>query len=142
MKPIRFLTLPGALTAVLLAGLAMTPALAAQQIEASFETSTRLVPVPATHHSTLQLANCRSCDRVTVQVTPDTRFFIGDEAVTLTELRAYTATRPGLLSCVYYSVPGRKVNRFVVARLEPMTVAELEERAKSGSKRKERGTVK
>jgi len=142
MKRNRSLSLPSAVAALLLAGAPIIQAIGAEQVEASFETSTRLVPVPATHHSTLVLANCRTCDQVTAQVTPQTQFFIGDEAVTLAELREYTATRPGLLSCVYYSVPGRKVNRFVVARLEPLTAEEMLSKSPAGKQRKHRGTLK
>jgi len=120
MKTHGLLPLACAIACVALATLSAGPAGAANQIEASFETSTRLVPVPVTQHDTLLLANCKSCDKVSAQVTPKTEFYIGDEKVSLSELREYTATRPALLSCVYYSTPGRKVNRFVVARLEPV----------------------
>jgi len=87
--------------------------------EASFETSTRRVPVPLTPNSDLLLSNCSTCDKVTVRVAPTTRYFIGDQEVKLKELREYVATRPSLLSCVYYTTPGRTVTRFVVAKLEP-----------------------
>jgi hypothetical protein len=87
--------------------------------EASFETSTRHVPVPLTPNSDLLLSNCSTCDKVTVRVAPTTRYFVGDREVKLKELREYVATRPALLSCIYYTTPGRTVTRFVVAKLEP-----------------------
>ena len=87
--------------------------------EASFETSTLRVPVPLTPNSDLLLSNCGSCDKVTVRVAPTTRYFIGDQEVKLKDLRQYVATRPSLLSCIYYTTPGRTVTRFVVAKLEP-----------------------
>lgn len=88
-------------------------------VEAAFETSTRKVPVPLTPNQELLLSNCGTCDNVTVRVAPSTRYFIGDREVKLKELREYVATRPALLSCVYYTTPGRTVTRFVVAKMEP-----------------------
>ena len=108
------------LSAFTLGLVAIGASLAAQAaVEASFETSTRRVPVPLTPNSDLLLSNCSTCDKVTVRVTPKTRYFIGDDEVKLKELREYVATRPALLSCVYYTTPGRAVTRFVVAKLEP-----------------------
>lgn len=120
MKYNRLSHLVLAVAAIAATAIPAGSAFAAKYIEASFETSTRLVPVPVTRSDTLLLANCKTCDKVSVRVTPATKFFIGDEEVTLPELREYTAIRPALLSCIYYSTPGRQVNRFVVARLEPV----------------------
>lgn len=134
MLPNRFLPRAGVTAALTLFGL---HAVAMDNIEASFETSTRQVPVPATHYDNLLLANCSTCPQVNVQVTPQTQFFIGDEEVSLADLRAYAAVRPSLISCIYYSTPGRKVNRFVVARLEPRDDAATLRKTPPTSKRKD-----
>jgi len=134
MTSIRLLPRAGVIAALTLLGLR---AAAMDNIEAPFETSTRQVPVPATHYDTLLLANCSTCPQVTVQVTPQTQFFIGDEEVSLADLRAYTSVRPPLISCIYYSTPGRKVNRFVVARMEPLDDATTARKLRPTSKRKD-----
>ena len=103
--------------------LSLQSSLSHAALEASFETSTRKVPAPLTPYAELVLANCSTCPTVKVHATPATRYFIGDEEVKLKDLREYLATRPSLLSCVYYTTPGRSVTRFVVARLEPLTSA-------------------
>lgn len=83
-----------------------------QVVERSFESSTA-VRIPASDDAALAIRNCSTCPVVTLRITPETRFFIGDEQVSQADFRK-VAVRDTISMTVLYEPELKSVTRVVI----------------------------
>jgi hypothetical protein len=82
--------------------------------ERPIETTTVGLPLPRVAPGSMTLSPCEdSCPSVTVDITPESRFFIGRKAVSFADLRAL-AISSSANAVVVYDVKTNAVTRIVV----------------------------
>jgi hypothetical protein len=85
-----------------------------KSVEHSFETDTEKMLLPGSVPGTLDLHQCSECATRSLQVTGDTKFFIGTEAVALADLKAFVADGHIHFAMVFTALKEPKVLRVVV----------------------------
>ena len=83
------------------------------QLEDAYELSSSQVSIPRREGS-LFVRKCRECQSVRLQLRESTRYFFGEEQVTLKELRR-EARREDRLIYVFYEPETRVVTRIVLS---------------------------
>ncbi len=102
------------LVAVSLGTLAAAPALAEprlETVEECLETGTDLVSLPANAGGSLQARECATCTSLRLSFSKDTRYYIGDEAVSYTRLRATASHRGNTRLYVFYRPDNKTLTR-------------------------------
>jgi hypothetical protein len=116
--------------ATLLAG--MVPAAEGQQLYQSvddcIETSTDSVTLPVTVPYTMSVQSCTTCKAMQLQVDADTRFFVGEQSVTLAQLRTHAAGGVRQLN-ICRAVGSDRLTRLVMAgKLDTATIRQKSNR--------------
>jgi hypothetical protein len=86
-----------------------------KSVERSFETDSDKMLLPSRVPGGLDLHQCNDCASRTLQVTNETQFFVGTEAVALQELKAFVADGHTHFAMVYIALKEPKVLRVVVS---------------------------
>lgn len=87
---------------------------AARSLERAMETNTDAVYLPASTPSTIDARGCPQCPSLRLEVPATARFFVGDEEVTLAELRKYVLGKRYDM-VIFYEREAPVVRRIVVA---------------------------
>lgn len=116
MRAHRSLTL--LLAAALLAAALARPARPAGTplgiVELAIEASQDSIVLPTGPGSTLVVTPCRACRPISLVADARTAYLIGDQAVTLAELRRWLGTRRGVAIAVFYARGTTTLTRVVV----------------------------
>ena len=68
-------------------GLSLSAEAQFEPITHSYEVHIKNLRIPGTSTGTVAFKECRDCDLITIRVTPDTRYVINGETLTLPEFR-------------------------------------------------------
>jgi hypothetical protein len=86
-----------------------------KSVERSLETNTRLLQIPDSASGELGVQQCDTCPRIALQLTTNTQFFVGQDSVTLSELRQFAFSGSnGHFAMVFYELNTPTVLRVVV----------------------------
>jgi hypothetical protein len=100
---------------LLLAIAATTPALAQWQVMKSdsqaIEAAAAWVTLPADATGSVHVVPCPRCAIVSLRASPESAYFIGEQRVTLAELRRLAAARPETLLVISYTTATKALRR-------------------------------
>nr|PZN79861.1 MAG: hypothetical protein DIU56_05115 [Pseudomonadota bacterium] len=85
--------------------------------EEGIETSASSVVLPSSTEGSLLVTPCTGCAPLTLRASAQTRYFVGDNPVTLGELRAMLATAGDVQLVVTYDRETRALNRVIAPYL-------------------------
>lgn len=105
------------LTATLCAVIA-TSAMAARSLERAMETSTEAVSLPTHAPATIDARGCLACPSMRMEVPASARFYVGQEEVTLKQLREF-ALGKRFDMVIFYELEAPVVRRIVVSATLP-----------------------
>ena len=95
----------------LLALCALEPALGAAPVtREAVETSAEETQLPASASTPLLLRPCDKCAPVSIRVTSNTRFLVGERSLTLQEMRDLAQRPEGLLMVISYDPSTREID--------------------------------
>jgi hypothetical protein len=109
----------------LVLGLALSlPLVAAateKTLERAFETSTEMFSLPESLPGSIDARDCLSCKSLHLEVPATAKFFVGEDEVTLTELRDFARGKQANM-VVLYEIDKPVVRRIIVSgQLPPRT---------------------
>lgn len=99
------------LLAITFCTIAASSAMAAESLERAFETTTDAVSLPERAPSTIDARGCLNCKTFRMELPVTARFFVGNDEVTLKELRDYSL--------------GQKINMVILYELEAPVIRRI-----------------
>lgn len=83
--------------------------------ELAVEAPANTAVLPSGPASTLVVTPCTGCKPLSLPASARSRYFVGNEQVTLTELKRQLATRPKAMLLIFYRKESRELSRVVAS---------------------------
>ena len=84
-------------------------------IELAVETRADSAVLPSGPSSTLVVTPCTGCQQLSLPASDRSRYFVGPEQVSLTELKRRLANRPSAMLVIFYFKDSRELSRVVAS---------------------------
>jgi hypothetical protein len=102
------------LLTALLCTIIASSAMAARSLERAMETTTEAVSLPVNLPSSIDARGCLQCQSIRMQVPATAKFYVGDQQVTLKQLRDYSLGKQYNM-VIFYELETPVVRRIVVS---------------------------